>query len=110
MYKVQGDQQGLRLVAKHAHPVAWWRYSHPARMLLLGTGDLGSWLQVHVQAQHRRWAVQAHCADVVGHMRRGSAAGPARCTWGAMLHVSTRSLACTSTCCRPGFLPMPHNR
>ena len=49
MYKVQKDEQGLRLVDRHAHPVAWWRYSHPARMLLLGTGDLGIWLQVPSQ-------------------------------------------------------------
>ena len=47
---MQGDQQGLRLAAKHAHPVAWWTYSHPARMLLLGTGDLGNWLQVCLAA------------------------------------------------------------
>ena len=32
--------------SKHPHPVAWWRYSHPARLLLLGTGDIGLWLQV----------------------------------------------------------------
>ena len=72
MYKVQGDQQGLRLVAKHAHPVAWWRYSHPARMLLLGTGGLGSWLQVRVHALHRRRTVQALSADVVGELAPGS--------------------------------------
>ena len=53
LYKVQADKQGLRLAGKHPHPVAWWRYSHPARMLLLGTGDLGLWLQVHTQSPYQ---------------------------------------------------------
>ena len=24
----------------------WWRYSHDSRLVLLGTGELGLWLQV----------------------------------------------------------------
>ncbi len=28
------------------HPIKWWRYSHESRLVLLGTGELGLWLQV----------------------------------------------------------------
>lgn len=46
MYRWDAARQSLRLSAQNGHPVFWWRYSHAARLLLLGTGDIGLWLQV----------------------------------------------------------------
>lgn len=46
LYALGQGRQSLSLTWKHAHPVFWWRYSHAARLLLLGTGDFGLWLQV----------------------------------------------------------------
>ena len=37
--------QGLRCEARLPHPIRWWRYSAEARLALLGTGELGLWLQ-----------------------------------------------------------------
>lgn len=41
--------QGLRHEGKLQHPIRWWRYSHDSRLALLGTGELGLWLQVGIQ-------------------------------------------------------------
>jgi hypothetical protein len=38
--------QGLHFRSQLQHPVKWWRYSHDSRLVLLGTGELGLWLQV----------------------------------------------------------------
>jgi hypothetical protein len=46
LYSVRGARQGLRFLGRSAHPVRWWRYWHEARIVLLGTGDMGNWLQV----------------------------------------------------------------
>ncbi|KAK9802594.1 hypothetical protein WJX73_009763 [Symbiochloris irregularis] len=47
MYRWDQARQSLRLSAQNGHPVFWWRYSHAARLLLLGTGDIGLWLQAY---------------------------------------------------------------
>lgn len=38
--------QALHFRSQLQHPVKWWRYSHDSRLVLLGTGELGLWLQV----------------------------------------------------------------
>jgi hypothetical protein len=38
--------QGLRYENRLQHPIRWWRYAHDSRLALLGTGELGLWLQV----------------------------------------------------------------
>lgn len=40
--------QGLRHEGKLQHPIRWWKYSHDSRLALLGTGELGLWLQVGI--------------------------------------------------------------
>ncbi len=42
--------QGLRHEGKLQHPIRWWKYSHDSRLALLGTGELGLWLQVGITA------------------------------------------------------------
>ena len=38
--------QAMHFKSQLQHPVKWWRYSHESRLVLLGTGELGLWLQV----------------------------------------------------------------
>ena len=38
--------QALHFTSQLQHPIKWWRYSHESRLVLLGTGELGLWLQV----------------------------------------------------------------
>ena len=45
-YQLLENRQGMKLTNQFLHPVKWWRYSHEARVLMLGTGDIGLWLQV----------------------------------------------------------------
>lgn len=45
-YKLQNNKQGLARVQQMAYTVTWWKYSHQSRVLLLGTGEAGLWLQV----------------------------------------------------------------
>lgn len=40
------QQQKLTLAYQQGHPILWCKYCHSARLLLLGTGDIGLWLQV----------------------------------------------------------------
>eukprot|EP00884_Botryococcus_braunii_P003056 jgi/Botrbrau1/12751/Bobra.67_1s0110.1 len=47
MYTLLPTRQGLRLSSRYSHPVKWWRYSHDTRICLLGTGDIGLWLQAY---------------------------------------------------------------
>lgn len=45
--------QAMHFKSQLQHPVKWWRYSHESRLVLLGTGELGLWLQV---GQTSSWA------------------------------------------------------
>lgn len=38
--------QAMHFRSQLQHPIKWWRYSHDSRLALLGTGELGLWLQV----------------------------------------------------------------
>ena len=38
--------QALHFTSQLQHPIKWWRYAHESRLVLLGTGELGLWLQV----------------------------------------------------------------
>lgn len=50
IYTLLGTRQGLRHSTRCSHPVKWWMYSHDTRICLLGTGDIGLWLQVPLPA------------------------------------------------------------
>ena len=46
-YTLQSNKQGLEFKQQFAHAVSWWKYSHSARLLLLGTFDKSTWIQVN---------------------------------------------------------------
>jgi len=46
-YNLQSNKQGLEFKQQYAHSVAWWKYSHSARVLLLGTFDKSTWIQAY---------------------------------------------------------------
>ena len=46
LYEVGERATSLRYGGKLSQPVKWWRYAHDTRLVILGTGELGLWLQV----------------------------------------------------------------
>lgn len=54
--------QALHFTTQLQHPIKWWRYSHESRLVLLGTGELGLWLQVS------RPEVQGHPVAGIGQV------------------------------------------
>ena len=45
-YSLQSNKQGLEMRQHFSHTVTWWKYSHEAQLLLLGTQDKSMWIQV----------------------------------------------------------------
>lgn len=46
LYALQTNKQGLQLHQQFQHIVTWWKFSHHAKLLLLGTLDKNMWVQV----------------------------------------------------------------
>ncbi|KAK9823149.1 hypothetical protein WJX72_000636 [[Myrmecia] bisecta] len=47
LFQLAPSGQGLRFLDARRHPIKWHMYSHETRIALLGTGEIGLWLQAY---------------------------------------------------------------